>query len=389
MNRILVVANDFPYPPAHGAAVDMWTRILILEEMHYEVDLLVTVRETPDEERMNTARQHVKNLWLVRRQTGLASFLSFLPYQVRSRFPLRTVSLGQRFDGVILEAEYVAPFIENPAAQQAKLILRVHNEQVGYFRDLAEGADSWKKKLYYYSESFKFRFLSPSVMKRCDLLWFISDSERQDHVNKKPEDDKKSFFLPTHVNPSSLKPYSVSGKTVLFLGTLTISHNSNSVAWYIENIHPRLSDLDGYCFQVAGRTAGQPIPALRNLIQQNKNVFLEEDPVTLDGIYGSAAVFANPVIRGAGIKVKVVQALQAGLPVVSTSMGIEGTGFRDSVHVLVADTPEQFAGCVRKLLNNPALAESLVRNAQAFLAERYDMKANMQKTLSEILSVTH
>jgi glycosyltransferase involved in cell wall biosynthesis len=93
----------------------------------------------------------------------------------------------------------------------------------------------------------------------------------------------------------------------------------------------------------------------------------------------------NPVIRGAGVKVKLVQALQAGMPVVSTSMGMEGTGFEHSIHLLVADTPQEFAACVHKLIDDPGLAKSLVRNAQAFLAERYDMKANMQKTLSEIL----
>jgi len=53
-------------------------------------------------------------------------------------------------------------------------------------------------------------------------------------------------------------------------------------------------------FQVAGRTAGQPIPKLKQIVQQHNNVFLEEDPIVLDGLYENAAVFVNPVIRGAG-----------------------------------------------------------------------------------------
>ena len=77
------------------------------------------------------------------------------------------------------------------------------------------------------------------------------------------------------------------------------------------------------------------------------------------------------------------------MPVVTTSMGVEGTGFKDSIHLLVADTAQEFADCVRKLLIEPNLAESLVRNAQAFLTERYDMKTNMKKTLSEILSMSN
>jgi polysaccharide biosynthesis protein PslH len=385
MKSILVVAMDFPYPPGHGSAVDIWTRMLVLEEMGYRVDLLATVNEMPNEDLMATVREHVGNLWIVLRRRTLRSFLSFLPFQVRSRIDLQSFQLDQQYDAIVLESEYVAAFLKVPAARQAKLILRIHNEQIGYFRDLAEGAKSWLAKLYYYSESLKFRFFPPKVMGNCDLLWFISDSERQEHVRNNPRDTSKSYFVPTQVNPKTLRPYVARGRTALFVGTLTISHNSDAIAWFIEKVHPLLSQVEGYAFQVAGRTAGQPISQLKQLVQRHNNVFLEEDPIVLDVLYENAAVFVNPVIRGAGVKVKLVQALKAGMPVVSTSMGMEGTGFEHSVHLLVADTPQEFAVCVHKLIDDPSLAKSLVRNAQAFLAERYDMKANMQKTLSEIL----
>ena len=386
MKSVLVVAMDFPYPPGHGSAVDMWTRILVLKEMGYRVDLLASVNEMPEEALMRTVRETVGSLWVVVRRRGLKSILSVVPFQVRSRIGLQNVQLGQHYDAVVLESEYVAAFLKNPAARQTKLILRVHNEQVSYFREFAEGSGNWLKKLYYYSESLKFRFFSPKVKRTCDLLWFISDNERQKHVRRNPQDDLKSHFVPPHVKPTTMHPCSTGNRTALFIGTLTISHNSDAVAWYVENVHPLLSDLEGYSFQVAGRTAGQPIPKLKRLVQQYKNVFLEEDPAVLDGLYENAAVFVNPVICGAGVKIKVIQALQAGMPIVSTSMGVEGTGFKDSVHLLVADTAHEFATCVRRLIAEPKLRKSLVSNAQAFLSERYDMKSNMQNVLSETLS---
>jgi glycosyltransferase involved in cell wall biosynthesis len=385
MKSILLVAMDFPYPPGHGAAVDMWARLLVLKEMGHRVDLLATVNEMPKQDHVRAVREHVGNLWIVRRRRALRSFLSFLPFQVSSRMDLQSIRLDQPYDAVVLESEYVAPVLRNPAARHTRLILRVHNQQVGYFRDLAEGAASWSKKLYYYSESLKFRFCSPRVMRQCDLLWFISDSERQEHVGGHPEDESKSYFVPTQVNPQTLRPFVAQGRNVLFIGTLTITHNTDAVAWFIEKVHPLLSDLEGYAFQVAGRTAGQPIPRLKQLVQQENNVLLEEDPVVLDGLYENAAVFVNPVICGAGAKIKLIQALAAGMPVVSTLMGMEGTGLQPAIHLLVADTPQEFAACVRKLILDRTLAQSLVQNAQAFLADRYDMKANMQVTLSEIL----
>jgi glycosyltransferase involved in cell wall biosynthesis len=367
----------------------MWTRVLVLKEMGYCVDLLATVNEMPNEDLMQTVRQHVGSLWIVLRRRSLTSVLSFLPFQVLSRIGLKDVVLDQHYDAIVLESEYVAAILKNPGVRQAKLILRVHNEQVGYFREFAEGSANWLKKLYYYSESFKFRFLSPAVMRKSDLLWFISSSERQYHVRENPQDDTKSFFVPTHVEPTTMHACSAMSRTALFIGTLTISHNSDAVQWYVEKVHPLLSDLDDYVFQVAGRTAGQPIPALKQLVQHNENVSLEEDPIVLDGLYGGAGVFVNPVICGAGVKVKVIQALQAGMPIVSTSMGVEGTGFEDSKHLLIADTPQEFAASVRRLMTEPELRESLVRNAQAFLSERYDMKCSMQKVLAEAMSATN
>lgn len=386
MKSILVVAMDFPYPPGHGSAVDMWARVLVLKEMGYRVDLLATVNEPPGEELIQFVRSQVGNLWILPRRRGLQSALSLLPFQVRSRIDLQTIPLDQYYDAVLLESEYVAAFLKNPAAQKAKIILRVHNEQVSYFREFAEGTTNWLKKMYYYSESMKFRRYSARVMRTCDLLWFISDNERQAYAQKSPQNDSKSFFVPTHVKPTDLRAYAAGRRTALFIGTLTISHNSDAVSWFIDKVHPLLSDLEGYAFQVAGRTAGQPIPALKQLIEQHANAFLEVDPVVLDGLYENAAVFVNPVICGAGVKVKVIQALQAGMPIVSTSMGVEGTGFKDSEHLLIADTPEEFATCVRKLILEPGLAESLVRNAQKFLAEKYDMKVCMGGVLSEVLA---
>lgn len=387
MKKILVVANDFPYPPAHGAAVDMWTRILILRKMGYSIDLLATVNEIPDENRMRVAKEHADQVWVVRRQRGMRSLLSLLPFQVRSRSELQRVRVGERYDGIVLEADYVAPFLKNPATHQAKRILRIHNEQVRYFCDLAAGAGrSWIKKLYYYSEAAKFRLFSPSVMRQCDLLWFISDEERREHLEKVPRDSERSVFLPTHVNPADLHPYTASGKVVLFVGTLTISHNIDSVVWFADHIHPQLRNIDGYRFQIAGRTAGHPTPLLDHLIMANEQIALDKDPVSLDNLYRGAAIFVNPVIRGAGIKIKVVQALQAGLPVVSTTMGMEGTGFVPGEHLLVADTPGEFTACVRRLLEDPVLAERLVQNAQSYLTERYDMKVTMQRSLSELFS---
>jgi len=98
---------------SHGAAVDIWARMLVLEEMGYRVDLLATVNEIPNENLMETVRERVGNLWIVLRRRTLSSALSFLPFQVRSRIDLQNFQLDQQYDAIVLESEYVAAFLKS------------------------------------------------------------------------------------------------------------------------------------------------------------------------------------------------------------------------------------------------------------------------------------
>lgn len=388
MKRILIVANDFPYPPTHGAAVDMWNRIQILGKMGYQLELLASVREIPEEESISMVKKYVHRVHIVRRLGGIRALLSLTPFQIVSRMNLKDVPLRGSFDALIMEADYVAPVLQNQAVRDAHRVLRIHNEQVLYFKELAQGAKSWRKKMYFLAESVKFRLHAQKVMAQCDQIWFISEHERLSHLQKHPEDAVKSWFVPTHVNPVDIKPYKSGGSTVLFIGSLTITHNTDSIEWYIAHVHGRLLDIPGYSFQIAGRTGGQDLAGLCKLVAGMPRVTLNKDPISLDNIYAAARVFVNPVIRGAGIKIKVVHALQEGMPVVTTALGIEGTGFEDGVHVLVADTPEEFAAATRRVLLEPDLGRSLVEKAQRFMREKYDMQRNMSRMLANLMSGT-
>lgn len=85
---------------------------------------------------------------------------------------------------------------------------------------------------------------------------------------------------------------------------------------------------------------------------------------------------------------KVIQALLADMPFVSTSMGDEGTRFKYSIYLLIANTAEEFTACVRRWLTEAAPTQSLVRDAQTFRAGKYDMTISMGRILSDALART-
>ena len=117
---------------------------------------------------------------------------------------------------------------------------------------------------------------------------------------------------------------------MLFIGTLAFANNSSAVEWYVSKVHKLLCDVVGYNFVVAGNTVGESAEVLKRMVSPYPNITLIENPKEIGSLYGSAAVFVNPVPRGAGLKMKTIDAIQAGLPVVTTSTGVEGTGLLTS-----------------------------------------------------------
>jgi glycosyltransferase involved in cell wall biosynthesis len=385
MQRILLVANDLPYPPNHGAAIDMWGHIQSLKQLDYVVDLVVTTNQMPSATSLEAIGKDVDQLFLVERQRGWISAAGAEPFQVRSRAGLATVPLSREYAAVILMAEHVAPILQNQSLHAKKRILRLHNNETRFFWELAKSSKGAFHKLFCLSEAIKFKTLSPRVMAECDALWFISDYEYRDHVRRSPSDSKKSFLVPPYVNVKGMRSQPLKGQKVIFIGTLALANNASGVEWYVSNVHSSLSDVKDYEFVVAGNTRGTSNQLLRRIVNSHQNICLHENPENIQHLYCDATVFVNPVFRGAGLKMKTIDAIQAGLPIVTTSIGIEGTGLIHGKHLLVADTPGEFAECIRRMFNDKTMARELVLSAQEYIAREFDQRRIIEASLSALM----
>lgn len=384
MERILVVANDSPYPVNHATALDTWGHIQSLKTLGFEVDLVVTVKALPCEEDIRVMSSEVGHLSIVKRQRGWMTAAGVLPFQVQSRAALETVPLEEEYEAVVLESEQVAAILKNPSLRARKLILRVNNNESRFFSELSKSSRSWFLKAFHRVEAEKFRWLSPGIMARCNGLWFVSDYELKEHVKAYPNHSSKAFLVPPRIEVNAMRRQSLEGQKVLFVGTLAFANNLRGVEWYISRIHSSLCEVPGYSFVVAGNTRGASNSTVVKLANSQCNIFLYENPQDLQSLYGDAAVFVNPVFHGAGVKVKILHAIQAGVPVVTTSNGIEGTGLVHEKHLLVADSAQSFEACIRIVLNDKRIAKDLAGAAQDFLAREYDQERIIKNTLSKL-----
>jgi glycosyltransferase involved in cell wall biosynthesis len=355
-----------------------------LNALGYNIDLIATDSKTPTGADLAAVHAKVRNVLCLPRKRRYRQALSLRPYQVENRRELRAVPLSDEYDFVLLETEYVADILLNKDLKARYCLLRVHNNEIRYYRSLSKSCTKMIEKSLFFIDSIRFRLFLPTVWDKFQQLWFISDSERKEFVAKRPWDASKAFFIPPRIDSSSMFAHHSCGMNVLFIGALTRSMNMRGLRWYLTTVHPKIK-VDGYRLLIAGYTGGESTEWLAELCRQQANIVMQSDVADLGPLYRNGSVFVNPILSGAGLKLKTIHALEAGLPVVTTDVGAEGTGLRDREHILIANSSEEFARSVCTLLVNRKESARLVRAAQAFLREAYDQEkliASCLKTLS-------
>jgi glycosyltransferase involved in cell wall biosynthesis len=173
------------------------------------------------------------------------------------------------------------------------------------------------------------------------------------------------------VDASALTPLAEepSSRELLFVGNLAYRPNADAVRWLAEAILPRVrADLPEARLRVVGRGASRGLQRLA----EAHGVAFEGEVSDVRPHYRRALLAVVPLRAGGGTRLKVLEAMALGRPVVSTAIGCEGLPARDGEHVLLADSPEAFAAAVIRLAGDEALRARLRAAARRLVEERFD-----------------
>ncbi len=156
---------------------------------------------------------------------------------------------------------------------------------------------------------------------------------------------------------------------VLFVGAMNAEFNIDAACYFVERIWPavRRAAPEALC-TIAGR---EPAARVRRLAE-HPGVQVEGDP-DLDGLLRTSRVAVSPARIGTGIKVKVAQAMAAGLPVVGTPAGL--SGFGQAGCLLRASDPEAFAQQVIQVLHDDDYQRKVGRDCHTCYRDHYWMQS--------------
>jgi len=155
---------------------------------------------------------------------------------------------------------------------------------------------------------------------------------------------------------------------VLFQGSLGYPPNIDGAEWLANAIAPRIRAAEP---ATEVRLVGRPVTSVTKLHEPGVLTVVGQVP-SMDEELARASVAVVPVRYGGGTRVKILESFAHRVPVVSTRLGAEGLEVEDGVHLLLADSPEDFAAATVRLLRDAPLRVRLTGAAEALYLERYE-----------------
>ncbi|MBN1464039.1 MAG: glycosyltransferase family 4 protein [Paludibacteraceae bacterium] len=187
------------------------------------------------------------------------------------------------------------------------------------------------------------------------------------------------FEAKYHIRPN------LNSKTILFYGNLKRRENHLSAVWFINNVFTNIISKDSTIkFILAG---AQPHQELLNYKSNNIEItgFLQNT----DAVFQKASIFVAPLKFGAGIKIKVLEAMSAGLPVITNTIGIEGIDAKNGIHYLHAETDKDFYNTIFYLLENRQQLMQIGENARKLTIKNHDFYQDVKNMLSVLKTKGH
>jgi glycosyltransferase involved in cell wall biosynthesis len=170
---------------------------------------------------------------------------------------------------------------------------------------------------------------------------------------------------------------------LIFTGSFRYFANHDAMTWFLQEVYPRIqAQAPDVCVTITGDHADLPLPPADNVTLTG---FVDD----VRPLIASAWVSLVPIRVGGGTRLKILEAMALGTPVVATSKGAEGLDAKHGEHLLIANSPEAFAEAVIRLLQEPGLRQRLADKAYQLVQERYDLAALMPRFLDLVERVAH
>jgi glycosyltransferase involved in cell wall biosynthesis len=382
--RLLVVSSWCPVPAVNGAKQRARALIRELARAH-EIDLL-TFAEAGEEEHLEELAGWVRQVAWVRgnphKPAHPSRWRDYARRRPRSYTLTYSKEMARRVAGALTRADLAlalqigaAVYFERPARPP-----RVFEEaESAGVHDAIGAAPTLAGRLGRHLTWWKYgRYLS----------WMARSFEATTVVSSIERDLLVSVGAPAsrvHVVPNGVDLPAVAERDVVpgrlvYAGAVTFKANLEAIDWFAQHVLPLVRATHPHVqLHVTGALDGVDVEPLRRV-----GVRFEGHLDDVRAFLASAELAVVPLQTGGGTRLKILEAMALGVPVVSTPKGAEGLLVRDGEHLALARAPSEFAAAVARTLDDPGTARGLAAAARDLIVREYTWRAAGER-LDEVL----
>ena len=382
--RILLITQIVPYPPDSGPKIKTHNVLRYLAERH-QVHLVSFARSAAEESNARELQRYCAGVttvplrrsrfldvaYLARSLATGRPFLVDRDDSMAMREAVLRVLRRQRIDAVHADQLSMAQFaVDLPVRLR---ILDEHNAVWTIVRRAAAEEMHGPSRMLAELEWRRLRAYEGEMCRRFDLVIVVSN---EDYLSLA---EAAGAVFPAKVVPIAVDTRELTfaerssgARHVVSVATMYYPPNVEGVHWFATRVFPMVRrEVPGTRLYVVG---SRPPGKILRLARPDNGVVVTGYLADLQPVLAASAVAVVPVRSGSGMRVKILESFARGIPVVSTTLGAEGIQARAGEHLLVADSPEDFARAVAWVLAEPAGAARMARAARELVESRYEWR---------------
>lgn len=366
-----IVCLDVPYPVDYGGVFDLFHKIRSLHGAGVKVHLHCFEYGRGPQPVLNEYCEEVRYYC---RHEGHKGFSHRLPYIVCSRSNGDLLErLLQDDHPILLEGVHCTYLLNDGRFDGRKIILRLHNVEYQYYRQLYLSEKSLLKKIYYLHESNLLRQYEQRIAGKVKIL-AVSKKDEMQYAREfsAPDIDTIPVFLPFR----EVRSKEGIGCFCLYHGNLSVAENEQVVSWLLKKVFANAE----MPFIISGKN---PSARLSRLIEQYPQACLIPNPSEdeLQDLIAKAHINILPSFNCTGIKLKLLNALFNGRHCIVNQDAVEGTGLQAACHI--ASCAEEVRELLIELSARP-FTQAEIFQRKRVLEGLYDQKANLEKLMQAI-----
>jgi len=276
----------------------------------------------------------------------------------------------RKYDSVQLEGVHLVEYV-NVIRQKSPgttILVDWHNIESEIMWRYAETAHNPLRKLMALRTAPLIERAEDRLLRIADAHTVVSQRDREKLLRRRP--GANIALVPNGVDVAYYSADACVARPgeILFVGSMDYHANVEAVTWFVSKVWPALrAAIPGLVFRIVGRDPTAEVRALAA-----SDVMVTGTVADIRPYYGRAAATVVPLRVGGGTRLKILESMAAGVPVVSTRLGAEGIDVRDGSNIILADTPAELAAGLRRVVTEPALYERLKREGHELVVRQYD-----------------